>query len=298
MEGDICMELLQLKYFQAVARTEHMTKAARELHIAQPALSMTIARLEEDLGVPLFDRLNRGIALNSYGRAFLKSVNTVLNTLEQSRQELSDLAGMEHGTLSIATTSLDAEFSNMIGSFVRKYPLMRFRIMQLSEDKAKLELLAAGDIDLGFINQTIQCADIASVELLSEELLLAARPMHPFGNYPTISLDALANESFVLLKENHSIRKRCDALFEKSGFVPKIVCECDEISAIRNLVHAGLGISFLPKPSDKEIDLPLVFVKNKELTYPNTLFLAWNEKRYLSKAAIKFREYVIRYYAE
>ncbi|TWH49560.1 LysR family transcriptional regulator [Sporomusa sp. KB1] len=292
------MELLQLKYFQVVARTEHMTKAAHELHIAQPALSMTIARLEEDLGVPLFDRLNRGIALNSYGRAFLKSVNTALATLTQGRQELADLAGMEHGTLSIATTCLDEDFSNMIGSFVSQHPLMRFRIMQLSEDETKLELLAAGDVDFGFINQTIQCADVASVELLSEELLLAAPPGHSFGNCRTISLADLAGESFVLLKENHSIRKRCDELFEKAGFVPKIVCECDEISAIRNLVHAGLGISFLPEPFSKEVALPLTFVKNKELTYPNTLFLAWNERRYLSKAAVNFREYVIRYYTE
>lgn len=290
------MDLLQLKYFQAVARTEHMTKAARELQIAQPALSVTIARLEEDLGVPLFDRQNRGIILNSYGRAFLKRVNSALATLAEGRQELADLAGMEYGILSIATTSLDEDFSKMIGSFVSQHPSMRLRIMQLSEDETKLQLLAAGDVDIGFINQTIQCADIASVPLLSEELLLAAPPGHPFGSYRTISLRDLADESFVLLKENHSIRKRCDELFEKAGFVPRVVCECDEISAIKNLVHAGLGISFLPEPSSKEVALPLTFVRNKELSYQNTLFLAWNEKRYLSKAAFTFREYVVRYY--
>lgn len=292
------MELLQLKYFQVVARTEHITKAAHELRIAQPALSMTIARLERDLGVPLFDRLNRGITLNAYGKTFLKSVNTVLSTLTQSRQELLDLAGVERGTLSIATTSLDEDFSEMIRSFVSQYPSIRFRIIQLSEDETKLELLNSGDIDFGFINQIIECDNVDSVELLQEELLLAASPEHPFSSAQTISLTDLSHESFVLLKENHSIRKHCDELFEKTGFVPKIVCECDEISAVRNLVHAGLGISFLPKPSNKAAALPLTFVRNKELTYPNTLFLAWNKQRYLSKAAVNFREYVIQYHAQ
>lgn len=290
------MELLQLKYFQVVARTEHITKAAHELRIAQPALSMTIARLEKDLGVPLFDRLNRGIVLNAYGKTFLKSVNTVLTTLSQSRQELSDLAGVEHGTLSIATTSLDEDFSEMIHAFVSQYPSIRFRIIQLSEDETKLELLNSGDIDFGFINQTIECDDVSSIELFQEELLLAASPNHPFRKVETISFKDLAHESFVLLKENHSIRKRCDELFEKTGFVPKIVCECDEISAVKNLVHAGLGISFLPKPFKKSVALPLTFVRNKDLTYPYTLFLAWNKRRYLSKAAMNFREYIVQYH--
>lgn len=91
------MELLQLHYFQTVARMEHMTKAAKELRIAQPALSKTIARLEEDLGVPLFDRQSRQIKLNSFGKAFLKSVDTALSALEEGRREVSDLAGMERG---------------------------------------------------------------------------------------------------------------------------------------------------------------------------------------------------------
>ncbi len=71
------MELLQLKYFQTVARLEHMTKAAEELHIAQPSLSKTIARLEKDLGVPLFDRQGRQITLNSFGKVFLKRVERI-----------------------------------------------------------------------------------------------------------------------------------------------------------------------------------------------------------------------------
>lgn len=89
------MELLQLKYFQTVARLEHMTKAAEELHIAQPSLSKTIARLEKDLGVPLFDRQGRQITLNPFGKVFLKRVERIFHELSEGEREIKDLANLQ-----------------------------------------------------------------------------------------------------------------------------------------------------------------------------------------------------------
>src|SRR5256886_1659607 len=96
------MDLLQLHYFRTVARLEHMTRAAEELLIAQPALSQTIARLEDDLGVPLFDRLGRRIRLNLFGRAFLGRVERIFAELDQGQRELADLAGGEQGQVDLA----------------------------------------------------------------------------------------------------------------------------------------------------------------------------------------------------
>src|SRR3954454_11868431 len=109
------MELLQLKYFQTVARIEHMTKAAEELHIAQPALSKTIARLESDLGVPLFDRHKRQITLNAFGRIFLEQVEIELTALEEGKRRVTEEAGLERGRVFLATTNhkCDAE---LVGS--------------------------------------------------------------------------------------------------------------------------------------------------------------------------------------
>jgi DNA-binding transcriptional LysR family regulator len=91
------LELLQFNYFQTVARLEHMTKAAEELHIAQPALSKTISRLESDLGVPLFDRHKRNIMLNAFGRIFLEQVEIALNALEEGKRRVVEEAGLEKG---------------------------------------------------------------------------------------------------------------------------------------------------------------------------------------------------------
>jgi DNA-binding transcriptional LysR family regulator len=98
------MDLLQLHYFQTVARLEHVTRAAEELRVAQPALSKTIARLEAELGVPLFDRRGRRVALNAGGRAFLRHVHRVFREVEDGRQELADLAGLARGTVTVAAT--------------------------------------------------------------------------------------------------------------------------------------------------------------------------------------------------
>lgn len=92
------MELLQLQYFLTVARLEHVTEAARSLHVTQSSLSKTIQRLEEDLGVPLFDRTGRKLRLNEFGSRFLHRAERALFELEQGKQELSDLSSPEHDT--------------------------------------------------------------------------------------------------------------------------------------------------------------------------------------------------------
>ena len=120
------MELQQLRYFLTVARLEHMTRAAEELHITQPSLSITISRLEESLGVPLFDRYRRQIKLNEFGKAFLRRVERIFDELEEGKRELLDLAGLEHGTVSVASTSMGI-LKDLIDSFLTQYPV-KFRL--------------------------------------------------------------------------------------------------------------------------------------------------------------------------
>lgn len=127
------MEFLQLYYFQTVARTEHMTKAAEELRIAQPSLSKTIARLEADLGVPLFDRHGRQLRLNSYGKTFLQRVDRVFMEIHEGRRELQDRAGLDKGNITLAV-SIPKLLPELLGSFLKEFPdvLIRQRIESTS----------------------------------------------------------------------------------------------------------------------------------------------------------------------
>jgi Transcriptional regulator len=296
MGREIRMDLLQLKYFQIVAKLEHMTKAARELQIAQPALSVTIARLEEDLGVPLFNRIGRNIVLNEYGKAFLKKANKALTELEEGRQELADLAGSEYGFVAVTSTALNKIFCNILGSFVRLYPKINFRLMQIADDDTKLRLLETGEVDFSFINKPVKQLGIARVPLMAEEIFLAVSPEHRFANRSSVFLSELAEERFINLKTNHSLRELYDRLCKKANFVPNIVCECDAPIGMVNLVSAGLGVAFILSSKEEQQDLPVVLIKVVDFDYQSVLQLIWKEKQYLSKAAIHFREYVIQYF--
>ena len=130
------MELLQLKYFQTVAKLEHITKAAEVLQIAQPSLSKTITRLENDLGVPLFDRHNRQIKLNHFGKMFLQRVDKALMELEEGQREVQELAGLKKGSITLAS-SISKILPELMRGFMSKYPDVHFKqvIKPISEMK-------------------------------------------------------------------------------------------------------------------------------------------------------------------
>ncbi|HEY1176897.1 MAG TPA: LysR family transcriptional regulator, partial [Phytomonospora sp.] len=123
------MDLLQLRYFRAVARKEHISRAAEELRVAQPSLSRTIARLEDELGVPLFDRKGRRIVLNRYGAAFLDRVERALRELDDGRRELAELAGFDAGDVAIASETL-LSLTALLTGFVKAHPGVRVGLRQ------------------------------------------------------------------------------------------------------------------------------------------------------------------------
>ncbi len=288
------MDLLQIKYFQTVARMQHMTRAAGVLQIAQPALSATIAKLEEDLGVPLFNRTGRNIVLNEYGKAFLKRADRALKEIEEGRREISDLSGSEMGFVSFASTSMNQEFCNFIGDFARLHPKVNFHITQLGDDKVKLHLLETDEIDFAFLNTITEHPNISTVNLAEEDIFLAVSPSHHLANHRTVSFQEMKGEAFIGLKANFSQREFCDELCRKNGFVPNIICECSESTAAINLVAAGLGVSFLPCSDDEKKELPVTLLEIEGTDFKNILRLAWKEQRYFSKAAEHFRECVIQ----
>lgn len=288
------MDLLQLKYFQTVAKLEHMTKAAQALQIAQPALSVTIARLEDDVGVPLFNRTGRNIVLNKYGKVLLKRVNQALNELEAGRQEIADLSGSEFGYVSVASTFMGKKFCDHLAAFARLYPNVNFHLTQTTDENAKLRLLESGEVDFTYIIKNMEQPGIACVPLMEKDIFLAVPPVHRLADRCTVSLQELAEESFITLKADHSIQETCHALCRKRGFNPNVVCTCDTSQGVINLVAAGFGVAFFPSPNRKKAHLPFVLIKVEDFDYKSFLYLAWKEKRYFSQAAIHFRDYVIQ----
>ncbi|MEN1986428.1 LysR family transcriptional regulator [Paenibacillus hubeiensis] len=292
------MELLQLHYFRITARLGHMTKAAEQLHIAQPALSKTISRLEEDLGVPLFDRSNRQIRLNDFGKAFLAKAEAALSLLEEGRKEITDMAGLERGTIVIATNTLN-RLSPALAAFRSQYPEVNFRINQIAPAATYSikELLEEGSVDLAFGSLPSPQPGISNLPVLWTEVFLAVPRGHRFAYRDSISLKEVADEPFIEYKNGHPFREVNDGIIERAGIQRNIVCEVEEPAALGHLVQAGLGVALIPGcKSDEPPSYPLLRIEGVESR--RAFSVAWNDARYLSQAAREFQLFLADFYGK
>lgn len=294
------MELLQLKYFLTVARLEHMTHAAEELGIAQPALSQTIARLEKELGVALFDRLKRNIYLNHFGRAYRQHVERLFEELEQGRRDLSELADGRQGQVSVALGAATHLLPDLLSTFRKEHPGVHFLLSQhqVNTITSLMQQLISRECDLCLSSPPLQQPDITSVPLLTEEILLAFPSTHPLAARSQIRLQEVAHEAFISLKPGQSLRDLTDSLCQQAGFRPWIVFESDEPSTIRGLIRAEQGIAFVPAVSWRGSVGPAIkHVTVSEPQCQRTVGLSWLTDRRLSMAAQHFRQFVIEYFA-
>ncbi|WP_409340539.1 LysR family transcriptional regulator [Paenibacillus sp. MBLB4367] len=287
------MELLQLQYFLAVARLEHMTEAARILHVTQSSLSKTIQRLEEDLGVPLFDRTGRKLRLNEFGNRFLHRAERALFELEQGKQELSDLSGPDQGTLELAVTTAST-LPHILRTFRKKRPHIQFHVQMLTTQEM-VTLLQRGEVNFCLSSPPIEGDDIECQIVFIDPILVAVPKGHRLAERSSVSLTELRDEWFVGVKRGYGTRDLVDSVCKSAGFVPKYVYEGDEPARLSALVEAEIGIAFIPSTARNSRE-PITYlqVENHELV--REIALLWHKSRYISQAALEFRKVVSEYF--
>ncbi|MCQ6279017.1 LysR family transcriptional regulator [Bacillus sp. EB600] len=290
------MEWNQLEYFQTVARVQHMTHAAEILSISQPALSRSIARLEAELGVPLFERRGRSIILNHYGQLFLNRVNRMIKEFQEGKQELKDLLDPEYGVVSLGFLhTLGPEIiPNLIGAFRSHYPKMKFQLNQ-NNSYMLIKQIELGEFDLCLITPPETKLEVQWVKLWSEELFVIVPAGHPLEHRESIMLDEIRDESFILVKKRNALRQITDQLFLKADIVPRIVFEGEELHTIAGLVASGLGVSIIPDIKDLDRS-KIARIRVRWPKCERAIGIAWVEGRYLSPAVKQFKEFVIDYF--
>ncbi len=289
------MDLLQLRYFQAVARRQHITAAAADLRVAQPSLSRSVARLEAELGVPLFERTGRRIRINRFGEVLLAHVDRALTELDDARTELADAAGEEKGSVAVAAETLRA-LTDLVARFNAATPAVNLRLYQ-STAAAMTAQLHTGEIDLALASQRLGGEDLGSAELFSEEVLLAVPPHHPLTqrrDRRPVPVVQVAEEPFVVTRPGQWQRTLVDQLLAEVGKTPVIACEGDEPAAVRGLIAAGVGVGLLPDVSRRTTTSPsVVWLHLDTAAARRTLRLYWRRDRYLTGAARRFRDFTI-----
>jgi LysR family transcriptional activator of glutamate synthase operon len=243
------LELRQLQYFVNVAKKQHMTKAAKELHVAQSAISRQIHLLEEELGIQLFMQKGRNLHLTSVGKLFMDRVEQVLDDLEKAVREVHEFLDPESGEIrigfphSVVLQLLPA----VVSQFKKNHPNVKFRLHQGTYNSL-IRDITNGEIDLAFISPFPHSHEHVTGETLLIEDLLAIVPQHHrLANHKSIQLDQLQDDPFVMYNEAYSLRTIVMQACQQAGFTPKIEFEADETDTIRGLVAAGVGVSLLPE---------------------------------------------------
>ncbi|MFI7104093.1 LysR family transcriptional regulator [Streptomyces sp. NPDC050161] len=253
----MCPDLVR---FEAVARLQHLSAAAAELEAPQSTVSRSIARLEEAVGTPLFDREGRGLRLTRHGRAFLARVRRGLEEIATGCEELRQATGMP-GTVAIGFLPAlgTAPVPLLVSWFRARHPQARFQLVQ-DNAEGLLERLRAGEVDLCLTSPLPDEPGITTVPVAREPLRLVVPAGHPLAGRSRIRLTDAAHEDFVMATSGYGLRRLVNGLCAAAGFTPRVAFEGAEIATIRGFVAAGLGVAVLP-PSPVAmpglVDLPL-----------------------------------------
>jgi LysR family hydrogen peroxide-inducible transcriptional activator len=241
------MELHQLRYFLAVARTGSFTRAAEREGVAQPTLSQQIRKLERELGLPLFERLGRGVRLTPAGQRLLGHAQAVLRELTEARHALQAFRDQVAGALTVGVipTILPYFLAGRLEQFLRRHPAVEVQVVEEVTDRL-LEKLTAGDLDLAIVRLPVRRPHLVCSEILREPLLAALPPGHRLGAQPEVDPRDLESERLLVLRDGHCLRSQVLALCRRSASRPQDVLETDQLASITALVASGFGVSVLP----------------------------------------------------
>lgn len=294
------MELRQLKYFMEVARVEHMTKASENLHVAQSAVSRQITKLEEELGVHLFDRVGRNMQLTSVGQDFLKQAAIALNELQKAEALVTEYTDPAKGTVRVGLpNSLSTKvLPSVISTFREKYPQITYQFMEGTNEELT-EMLLSGVLDMTFLSPVPESSEqIEAIRFFDEKLKLIVPKTHPLAENFTVSLKELASEKFVLYPEDFDLYKIVTKAANKKGFEPQIAFQSRDFYTIQGLVGAGLGISILPEMILDGVifkETKSIALRDKELR--RSVGIITTKKRNLSPSENLFRSFIISFFS-
>ncbi len=276
------------EWYITLAELQHVTAAAEQLQIAQPTLTRMLSRLEQRLGVALFDRRGKRLALNSYGRIFYEHARRAQLELDSARRAIDDLTNpalseIRLGFLSSFGTRVVPQ---LIAGFTAASPRVAFTLQEAAAESID-ELVEAGSVDIGVVSPRPKKPTLAWRSLFRQRLGVAVPRGHRLANLAAVSMTDLSNERFVTMHPGYGMRRLLDELCAAAQFQPRIVLESANLTTAEGLVAAGLGISLVP--IDGSEDAPGVSVlRLADSDAYRDVGMIWNSARPLSRPARDF----------
>ena len=237
--------LHQFKVFEATARHGSFTRAAEELYLTQPTVSMQVKQLTKSLGLPLFEQIGKRLYLTDAGRELYSTCQDIFDKLDQLEMRVADLKGMKQGHLKLTVITTAKYFvPRLLGPFCQQYPGVDVSLIVTNHERA-IDRLADNQDDLYVMSQLPEHIDVKAHPFLDNPLVVMAPKNHPLAKQKNISIEQLAGEPFIMREPGSGTRKAVQALLDDHGVEVKVRLELGSNEAIKQAIAGGLGLSVL-----------------------------------------------------
>ena len=235
---------MQLRYFKEVARQENISRAAETLHITQSALSKSIAKLEDEVGLQLFERQGNRIHLNHFGKIMLRYADRITLDLRSCQSELRELAGLESGPIRVGLSG-DVFIKHLVKDFLLEHPGVSMTCLLQSNEQMAASL-EDGTIDFTVSTDPIEGTDLIWEPVYTDQLTVLIGQNHPLAQRESLYLKELSNERFIISNMGYGMRSSTYDLCRQVGFEPQVLYEGYDTEMAGDLVARGQAVMITP----------------------------------------------------
>ena len=285
--------LHQLKVFEATARHGSFTRAAEELFLTQPTVSMQVKQLTKAVGLPLFEQVGKRLYLTDAGRELFGTCQEIFNKLEQLEMKVADLKGMKQGRLKLAVITTAKYFMpRLLGPFCQQYPGIDVSLMVTNHERV-IDRLSNNQDDLYVMSQLPENLEVNAHQFLDNPLVVIAPKTHPLAQEKNISLKRLAEEVFIMREPGSGTRRAFQKLLDEHRLNVKVRLELGSNEAIKQAIAGGLGLSVLSRHAlTAETVGELTVLDVEEFPIPRQWYVVYLAGKQLSVVASTFLDYL------
>lgn len=239
--------LRQIRSFVALARIANFTRAARELHVSQPALTVQIRQMEDAIGAPLFDRNTRSVSLTRVGRELAAQLERVQDELDNILGEAREVASRRVGVVHMACipSFAGSVLPDAIAAFRKEHPNIAFSLKDANWSRV-VAMVRAGEVDFAVGDMAVPEPDLEFIPMMRDRMQVIFSKEHPIGKLRKVTLAALSEHSMVMMNSDTSARRTIDEAFSRAACYPQRACEVLYTTSAVAMVRAGLGFTILP----------------------------------------------------
>ncbi len=287
--------LRQLQVFEKVASHLNYSRAAEQLYLSQPAVSMQIKQLEAHIGLPLFEQMGKKIFLTEAGRELFHYSRTITQQLTEMEAVFNAMKGLGQGRLTLSVVNTANYFTpQLLAKFCRRYPGINVNLQVANRD-AVLKQLADNSTDLAIMGQPPDSMDVSAESFLENPLVVIAAPDHPLAKLKRVKFVRLAEETFLSREPGSGTRSAMERVFAEHKIQPHISMEMETNEAIKQAVQAGMGLGILSLHSiELELETRRLALLNVE-HFPllRHWYVVHRSNKRLSGAALAFKDFLL-----